>query len=371
MSYTNISRRTFLSGIATSAAAAITVPRCFGSNLDTAQNQHNHILLLLQLQGGNDGLNTLAPIDDPIYRRARPNLALGSEAIELDRGLALHPALAPLAKLWKEKRLAFALGVGWAQPQRSHFKAQDQWATGTNSGEGTGWLARAYAHRAKFNSLVALDPSSITPIEGGSLLALQLGPAQMRGNSRFRQMNNLINTTTSPVLKRLIELELAGAQELDRLKQALPSLPVGLDLPRSSLGQQVKLALQLIGSGVCPPVLTLAHKGYDTHANQKNRHNRQLSQLAAGLTAFEAGLQQLTNRPDVTILAVSEFGRRLKENGYRGTDHGSASVALLLGDRVPAQFLGNYPNLEMLDARGDLQPNITPPELYEKVLSLR
>lgn len=370
MSLVNISRRTFLSGIATSSAV-ITVQKCFGNNLDAAHGRRDHVLVFLQLRGGNDGLNTLSPIDEPAYRRARPTLALGSDAIELDRGLALHPALAPLEKLWQKKRLTFALGVGWTQPQRSHFKALDQWAVGNDSGEGPGWLARAYADQAGLNPLVALDPAGCAPIEGGLLLALQLGPAQIRSKSRLEQINTFMKTTTSPVLKRLIEMELAGARELERLRQALPSPPIGLDLPSGSFGRQVEIALRLIGSGVCPPVLTLAQGGYDTHHNQKIRHDRQLRQLAAGLTAFEAGLQQLRNRPDITILAVSEFGRRLQENGSRGTDHGSASVALIMGDRIPSQFLGSYPNLEALDARGDLRPSLTPPELYEKVLSLR
>ena len=366
----NISRRTFLGSIAISTLST-TIPRCLQTKIKTTRKRSDHILLFLQLRGGNDGLNTLAPIDDPAYRHARPTLALGSEAVRLNQDLALHPALAPLQKLWKANRLAFALGVGWPEPQRSHFKALDQWAAGNSTGEGSGWLARAYADQSGLSSLASLDPAGCAPIEGEKLLALQLGTAQFHNKYKLKEINSFLKTTTSPILKRLIELELSGAQELDLLREALPSPMIGLNLPRGEFGRQMALALRLIGSGICPPVLTLAQGGYDTHSNQADRHYRLLSQLAAALTGFERGLQQLPNRPDVTLLAVSEFGRRLKENGSRGTDHGSASVALLLGDRLPSQFIGKYPSLEMLDSRGDLLPNITPPELYEKVLALR
>jgi uncharacterized protein (DUF1501 family) len=117
----------------------------------------------------------------------------------------------------------------------------------------------------------------------------------------------------------------------------------------------VALALRLIGSGACPPVLQLAQGGCDTHADQAGRHGRVLSELAAALAAFAAGLERLP-------------GRRLQENGSRGTDHGSASVALLFGDQVPDRLLGTYPSLGTLDERGDLIPGISPPELYERVL---
>ena len=365
-----LSRRTLLSGFAT-AAAAMSFRRSEGANVTVGRSKPAHVLVQLELRGGNDGLNTLAPIDDPVYRRARATLALGSEAIHLEDGLALHPALAPLLSLWQEKRLAFALGVGWPQPQRSHFKAADQWAVGDVSGQGSGWLARAYADHAGLAPLLALDPGSSAAIEGGSLLALQLNPSQLRGGASLQQMQAFADTTQSPLLKRLIDLEMAGARELERLRRALPPPATGLNLPAGGFGRQIELALRLIGSGICPPAITMAQGGYDTHANQAKRHHRQLSQLADALTAFEAGLQQLPDRPAVTLLAISEFGRRLQENGSRGTDHGSASVALVMGDRLPSKYLGRYPNLEVLDERGDLLPNLTPPELYDKVLSLR
>jgi uncharacterized protein (DUF1501 family) len=327
------------------------------------------VLVLLELRGGNDGLNTLAPIADPLYRQARPTLALDhGEALPVGAGMALHPALEALLPLWNSQRLAFALGVGWPRPNRSHFKAADQWATATPTGEGTGWLAAALDRHQHPGPLLALGPAGCLAMEGGKALALQLSPAELRGRpgARFEPAEAGANA----VLRQMLLLEQAGAQQLQRLRRELAPLPPGLAIPRTGLGQQVALALRLIGSGACPPVLQLAQGGYDTHANQAARHGRVLRELAAALAAFSAGLERLPNRPAVTLLAVSEFGRRLRENASRGTDHGSASVALLFGEQLPDRLIGRYPSLSDLDERGDLIASLSPPELYRRVLQV-
>ena len=356
-------RRTLLSLLAASSAS---VALAGGWRGHSARAASRHVLVLLELRGGNDGLNTVAPVRDPAYREARPTLAL-SDALPLAGGLALHPALAPLLPLWQSQRLAFALGVGWPRPNRSHFKAADQWSTASPEGEGPGWIAAAFDQRRASGPLVALGPAGSTALEGGDVLALQLAPAQLRG--RLAAPLEPERAGANPVLRRMLELELAGQRELQRLRAELAPLPPGLELPRSGLGQQVGLALRLISSGACPPVLQLAQGGYDTHSGQANRHGRVLGELAEALAAFAAGLERLPNRPQVSLLAVSEFGRRLRENGSRGTDHGAASIALLLGDQVPDRFLGSYPSLSALDDRGDLIAGISPPELYRQVLA--
>ena len=141
------------------------------------------VLILLDLKGGNDGLNTLAPIEDEYYRRSRPTLALNADAPVLDRGLALHPSLSPLLPLWDHNRLGFALGVGWSKPSRSHFKASDQWATGRQDGEGPGWLAQAWLDRGITAPLLSCASAGSAAMEGGSALALQLDPSVLRSAS--------------------------------------------------------------------------------------------------------------------------------------------------------------------------------------------
>jgi uncharacterized protein (DUF1501 family) len=205
-------------------------------------------------------------------------------------------------------------------------------------------------------------------MEGGEALALQLSPAELR--ARRGASFDPAAAGDNAVLRQMLALEQAGQEQLQRIRQSLSPLPPGLAIPRNGLGQQVALVLRLIGSDACPPVLQLAQGGYDTHANQAARQGRALSQLASALAAFAAGLERLPNRPAVTLLAVSEFGRRLRENGSRGTDHGSASVALLFGDQLPDRLIGRYPSLSNLDERGDLIANLSPPDLYRQVLRL-
>jgi len=358
-----MNRRTLLQLL---AAAAVTPPALA---LGQGSIRAGTVLVLLELRGGNDGLNTLIPWRDPLYRKARPRLGL-EQPLPLSGGLGLHPALAPIEPLWRNGRLSFALGVGWPEPRRSHFKAMDQWAAGSASGEGPGWLAAALDQRRSAGPLLALGPTGSTSLEGGRAQALQLEADTLRRPNPWLLEPQL--AANNRILRRMLELESAGARELALLQQGMRPLPGGLKGPAGSLQQQVDLALLLIGSPRCPPVLALSQTGYDTHANQTARHGRLLGQLAEALKRFDAGLAQLGQRPRVLLLAVSEFGRRLQENGSGGTDHGSASVAMLYGDPVgrqlPHPWLGTYPSLGRLDARGDLQPGISPDELYRQVL---
>lgn len=337
-------RRTLLSLLlAGSVGVALARPRAARSS----------VLVLLELRGGNDGLNTVAPVLDPLCQQARPTLAL-RDGLLLAEGLTLHPALAPLLPKWKIQRLAFVLGVGWPRPNCSHFKAADQWATGFASVEGPGWLTRALPQ----GPLLALGPGACAAME----VALQLAPAQLRQRPLQALDPNLAGN--NPVLRQLLELEQSGQLEIERLRRELAPLPPGLEIPRGGLGQQVALALRLIGSGHCSPALQQAQGGYDTHVQQAGRHGRVLAELCPALAAFAAGLERLA----VRLLAVSEFCRRLQENGSLGTDHGSASVALLLGDGLREPLIGRYPSLRELDGRGDLIPGISPPDLYRQVV---
>jgi uncharacterized protein (DUF1501 family) len=355
-----MNRRSLLSLLA-SVSAGIAVSRGGLAGAHASLAPVRHIFVLLEMRGGNDGLNTLAPIMDPLYFAARPTLAL-KKAPQLTNSLAIHPALAPLLPLWQAKRLSFALGLGWKRPSRSHFKASDQWATANPTGEGPGWLAAEFDRRHSQGPLAALDPAGCPAIEGGNVLAIQLSAANLlaKGDMRFQ----VDPTNDNQVLRQMLELELAGQRELERQREQIGTLPTHLQIPKGALGQQVALALRLIAGGSCPPVLQMAQVGYDTHANQQTRHNRLLGELAEAVVAFDVGLKSIPNRPQVTLLTVSEFGRRLRENGSRGTDHGSASIAFLYGDQIPHPFIGTYPNLARLDDRGDLIPTISPLELY-------
>ncbi len=361
-----MNRRGFLQRSAEALAASLALS-AWMAELQRSANagtKRDRVLVLLELRGGNDGLNTVIPFRDPLYRQARPSLAV-DDGPALGRDLILHPALAALHPIWKARRLAFALGVGWPQPNRSHFKASDQWATGSLTGSGPGWLAAAIDRRGSRGPLVALGPSGSLALEGGHAVSLQMAPALLQG--RLSEGLDPAEAGNHPLLRRILELEADSRRELIRLRRALRPLPQGVAIPRGGLGQQVSLALQLIGSGAAPPVIQMSQGGYDTHAGQATRHQHVLSDLAGALASFERGLGLMSARPQVTLLATSEFGRRLRENDSRGTDHGSASVAIILGDNTPHPFIGTYPKLGQLDERGDLLPNLNPPSLYGRI----
>ncbi|QEY32431.1 DUF1501 domain-containing protein [Synechococcus sp. RSCCF101] len=325
------------------------------------------VLVWLELRGGNDGLNTVIPHRDPRYRQARPRLAI-RDPLPLTDTLALHPALAPLQRLWDSERLSLVLGLGWSAPSRSHFQATDQWASGRASGQGPGWLAEAM-DRGRFGRptpLIALGRTGTAAIEGGTALALQLSGADLRSGTPPPPVP--ATAAGNPLLQRMLELERDAGETVARLRQDLAPLPSGTAIPATGLGGQLRLALRLIASPEPPAVIALEQAGYDTHAHQLGRHQRLLSQLAEALAGFDGGLRRLRSRPPVTVLVTSEFGRRLRENASGGTDHGSASVALLAGDGLGQRLIGSYPSLGRLDPRGDLIPSLAPPALYRRVL---
>jgi len=327
----------------------------------------NKILLWLELQGGNDGLNTVIPYRETLYRQARPTLAI-SEGVSLSPELILHPALSPLDSLWRARRLAFALGVGWLDPTRSHFRAMDQWASGSPQSSSIGWVAARMDRHAEARPLVALGPSGSRALEGGHAPSLQLATRSSVGVTA--EPFNPDRAGSNPTLRRMLEIEADGARELRRLRSMLRPLPPGLAIPAGPLGQQIGLALSLIACDAPPAAIQMAQGGYDTHSAQAARHQQVLQDLAAAVVAFDRGLQAMVRRPQVTMLITSEFGRRFTENQSGGTDHGSASVAFIVGDHVPHPFIGSYPSLNQRDERGDLRPNLTPSQLYDRVLAL-
>ena len=359
-------KRRQLLQLAALTGAGLLSPPLFRQTLGQPSPPSASVLVWIELRGGNDGLNTVIPFRDLVYRRARPQLAI-AEGPSLGEGLLLHPALAPLMPIWAAGRLALALGVGWPSPTRSHFTSMDQWAAGLPSGLGPGWLAKACDSRRIAGPLVGLGPTGTAAIEGGKALSVQLSPAELGADPPALEVDPAL-LANRPQLRQMLALDTDARSALADLQRQLPPLPPKVSLPRRGLGPQVALALRLIASANPPRVLQLELSGFDNHANQLGRHGAVLKQLALGLQGFEQGLAALPNRPQVTVLVTSEFGRRMAQNGSGGTDHGSASVAFLLGDDVPHPFIGRYPSLQQLDPVGDLIPNLTPPQLYERVL---
>ena len=354
-----LSRRNFIGLTLNSGVFALYNNQIFANSNFGLKKQK--VLVLIEMRGGNDGLNTIIPYRNSIYFSQRPNISINN-SLKLNAALALNPMMESLLPLWEEKKLTFVLGVGWPNPNRSHFMAMDQWSTGSESGIGKGWLAKISDLIKNEQYLLSLGPTGSYAVEGSKVKSLHL-----LGNEKFlrnQRVENTPITNNRKTLKRFLEIEEFSTKELIKLKNKMKKLPFDIELPKGQLSRQTETALKIINTESPPSFIQMELSGFDTHQNQIIRQNKLLKELSENIYALKKGTEKLNKNLDLNIVVTSEFGRRLKENGTKGTDHGSASIALLIGDVFKEKFIGKYPDLSKLDDRGDLIPNIYPNDLY-------
>lgn len=358
-------RRDFLRWIAVSAGPAFLPARAW------AGAAYERLLILVELKGGNDGLNTLVPFADPAYHRLRPRLALRrEEAIQLDERNGLHPALRPLLPLWQAGELAAIQGLGYPSPNLSHFRSIEIWDTASKSAEylQAGWLARAFAAHPPPAAFAAegvlVGSGELGPLAGGARAIALNNPAEFLRQARLAQpAMRAGNAALSHIRKVESDIALAGA----RLANAQASLRT--EFPRGEFGNAVRTACQVLAGGAETAVLRLSLGGFDTHQNQPGTHASLLSQLAEGLAALKSALQELDRWERTLILTYAEFGRRPQENQSNGTDHGTANVHFALGGRVRGGLYGAPPALDRLDGNGNLPFAVDFRSLYATALA--
>ena len=337
-----------------------------------ALNPSQRILVLIELKGGNDGLNTLVPYADKRYYQLRNSLAVKrDQVLSLSENLGLNPRLEGLMESWKQKELAIVSGIGYPQPNRSHFRSIDIWETGSASDQylQTGWLARLLPKMPASSQTIA-DGAAIGgdagPLAGGNLrLVIMRNLEQLFRQARRVQQVNA--DTDNPALKHLLGAQndlFRSAQALDQtLKtQTLPNWT----FPKTMIGRHLQTAARLIAGDASIPVIKVSHGGFDTHANQRNLHDRLLQQLADAMMAFRNAMQQAGRWEQVLVMTYSEFGRRPAENGSRGTDHGTAAPHFVMGGKVRGGLYGRQPSLQDLD-KGDLKFNVDYRSLYTTI----
>jgi uncharacterized protein (DUF1501 family) len=379
-------------GSSTLLACGATVPTFLANAANVlaaepAKDAKGRVLVVLQLDGGNDGLNTVAPYADDDYRKHRPKLHLTAKTVaKIDDHVGFHPALAGFAKLLEARQLAVVQSVGYPNPNRSHFESMAIWNTARRDAkrDTPGWLAGVLDARL--------------PAPGGDVPALQISgellPQALAGGQRH--VPSL--TSLEQFRRRLGVPENAGAKEqraaLDAVASAERGKPGSLlqFVERSAvltytssarlervaagnaagypefygLAQRLRLIAQLIKAGLTTSIYYTRLGGFDTHANQQNTHPNLLRELGASLQAF---LKDLTDAGDgrrVVVLVFSEFGRRLTENASAGTDHGTAAPVFLLGAVKPGLH-GPYPDLGDL-ADGDPKHAIDFRRVYAALL---
>lgn len=331
---------------------------------------YRRLLVLIELKGGNDGLNTLVPYADPAYASLRPRLALPrDQLVQLDDRRALHPSLEPVMQLWKDKQLALIQGVGYPAPNLSHFRSIEIWDTGSSSDEylAEGWLTRSLAASPPPRSFAAdgviVGANDFGPLAGAGTRAIALNNIEqfLRQARLAAPQGQAGNRALAHILKVEADIQQA-ASGLDARHD------FRTEFPKSEFGNAVKTACQIVAnrSGVAVVRVTLG--GFDTHQNQLPTHARLLKDLADGIVAFRSALTELSRWDDALLLTYAEFGRRAKENMSAGTDHGTASVHFATGGRVAGGFYGEQPSLTRLDGEGNTGHALDFRSLYATVL---
>ncbi|HUJ01488.1 MAG TPA: DUF1501 domain-containing protein [Usitatibacter sp.] len=318
----------------------------------------HRLLVLVELKGGNDGLNTVVPFADPRYAELRPRLAIPREqVIHLTEREGLHPSLAPLKPAWDAAELAVVRGVGYPAPNLSHFRSIEIWDTASRSDEylDEGWLARAFEAAPRPASYAAdgvvVGMGGMGPLAGRKVRALALAnPGQFVRNAGLAHREEARSRNAS--LEHILHVENEIAASAQRLRGATREFQT--EFPPGPFGASVRAAAQLAANPAGIAVVRLSLGSFDTHANQLPVQANLLRQLAEGLAALRSALTEAGLWKSTVIATYAEFGRRARENESGGTDHGTASAHFVLGGAVHGGLHGAAPSLDRLDADGNV-----------------
>ncbi|MBU3728693.1 MAG: DUF1501 domain-containing protein [Phycisphaerales bacterium] len=352
----------------------------------------DRVLVVVQLGGGNDGLNTIVPYGDDAYYRARPTLAIasperaGSSPVliaDAGAGLGLHPNLGGLKALLDDGRLSIVQGVGYPNPNRSHFASMDIWQTARTDAKGAGWIGRYVDCTCSGTP----DPEGVISIGRTAPLALvgeRSTPVSFENAQLFRWMGADVDPALEPTYEQMtrageIDGVAPGSQQAflmrtaldaqlssDRIRDALRGSPL-VRYPTTTLARQMQAIGAMIRAGMRTRVYYASIGGFDTHAGQANAHGQRLREVGDALKAFQDDLVAQGNDTRVLTMVFSEFGRRVRQNASGGTDHGTAAPMFLIGPMVKAGVVGTHPSLTDLDS-GDLKFTTDFRSVYASVL---
>jgi len=383
----NASRRDFLkTAVGASAVVSIGAPiPSFLLRAAAAETTDKEtVLVVVQLSGGNDGLNTIVPYEDPNYRKSRPKLAIpAADVLKIDDALGFHPAARGLADLLQGGQLAVVQGVGYEHPNRSHFESMDIWHTCHRKGSprSTGWLGRyldaTRSHTHRDAPAVHLGPEKqplaliASDVRVPSISSLDRFRLQDGGNQDVRStINAIANAKRSDQdgLLGFIQSSTAAALEAsERVEQARKDYQTPIVYPDQPLAEKLRTVAQLVDAGLRTRVYYVTLDGFDTHSQQAPAHTALLGQLGGAVSAFLQDIAHHGHAERVLVMAFSEFGRRVQENASEGTDHGAAAPMFLAGKKVRAGLIGQHPSLSDLDD-GDLKFHTDFRQVYATLL---
>ena len=325
----------------------------------------NRVLVLVNLQGGNDGLNCVVPHGDGQYYSYRPSIGIArGDVLQINERVGLNPQMKPLKNMYDKGMVAIVQGVGYPDPDHSHFRSTEIWQTAApEKYERTGWLGR-YLDDAGLPKDNLFNGVAISQVLPEALVARNTDVpaiAQINGyglvsdrNAESRNAYSSIMASKrlpfkSPYLSHVMEIEDHAQKGSEELPKLVAGYKTNASYPATPIGRSLALAAQIIGSKVGTKILYVQHGSFDTHINQKAVQDRLLGELASAISAFYDDLSAHGNDKRVLTMTFSEFGRRVGENASRGTDHGEASPLFLIGGGVKGGMYGQYPDLGRLN----------------------
>ena len=321
----------------------------------------DRIVVLVNLQGGNDGLNCIVPFGNPNYYRLRPTIGVAqSDVLAIDNQLGFNPNMKSLKGMYDKGMVAVVQGVGYPNPDHSHFRSTEIWQTAApEKYEHTGWLGRYLdsAGLPKDNLFNGVAIAQVLPeaMIGNKVdvpAIAQLGGYGLASDHNLQARHTytqLVNDNrfpfSSPYLSHVAEIEDHAQRGSEELPKLVAGYKTDATYPATPLGRSLALAAQIAGSNIGTRVLYVQHGSFDTHVSQKGTQDRLLGEFSDAIAAFYDDLTAHGNADRVLTVTFSEFGRHIEENGSRGTDHGEASPLFLIGGGVKGGLYGTHPDL--------------------------
>jgi uncharacterized protein (DUF1501 family) len=368
-----LSRRHFLHhSLKSSSLVALSpiVPQFVSRTAQAATPGKDNVLVVLEMTGGNDGLDTVIPYADDLYHKARPTLRQTKDVvIRLDDHVGLHSGMLGFRTMWEKGQLAVVQGVGYPNPERSHFEAMDIWQSGDPKGSRTGWLGRAAVESDNRSAGVPIlhlgasrQPLAVAGAPGGgavtvgdqNLFRLELSGGKVaQQKARRKLLEDLAapsgRTNEDDLASFVQRRQVQTLTAVETLRELLEG-PNAVARQGDGLGRKLQLVAGLIARGFGTRIFYVSQDGFDTHANQGPAHTTLLADLANSINGFFQTLKTTGHDGRVRLMTFSEFGRRVQENSSRGTDHGAASCLFVAGPSVKGGVVGNHPSLADLDA---------------------
>ncbi|TDE18577.1 DUF1501 domain-containing protein [Dyadobacter psychrotolerans] len=374
-------RRDFLKHSALATAGTMLIPSFLKAHQYNLNNESGKILVVIQLSGGNDGLNTVIPYQNDIYYKQRPSLAVEKiKVLSLNDEIGLNPALEALRGLYDDGRVRIINNVGYPNPDRSHFRSMDIWQTGSDAKEylSSGWLGR-YLDSACTgcagtpHKMLEIDDTLSFAMKGEKVNGMALlDPKKLYNQTKNGMVENLVKTSpvntghdpVSYLYKTLADTK-SSADYLYQKAKVQTSLT---EFPNNELGKSLKTISELITSGIDSTIYYVSLSGFDTHVGQRGQQDRLLKLYSEAVAAFVNDLKKQGQLDRTMVLTFSEFGRRVKQNGSGGTDHGTANNLFLIGGPARNSVVYNEaPDLTNLDG-GDLKYSVDFRDVYTSLL---